>query len=378
MKIVIAPDSFKGSLSACEAADNIRVGIARVYRDAELVCVPMADGGEGTVQAMVDATTGRIVKLQVMDPLQKYIEAFYGILGDGKTAIIEMAAASGLPLVPENKRNPMLTTSYGTGELIKHALDMGCREIIIGIGGSATNDGGFGMAKALGFQFLDSGGRDIGHGGGALGRLQRIDSSKADSRLKQCTITVACDVQNPLCGPMGATYVFGPQKGASSEMLEMLDKNLEHYAAVVKSATQIDIKDCPGAGAAGGMGGGLMALLDARLKKGIDIVMDKVNLEQHLQGTDLVITGEGRMDSQTQYGKTPFGVMQAAKKYQVPVIGIAGQLGEGIEELYDLGFDSVFSIVDGPLSLQEALADAPKLLQHTAERVMRLYKAAKA
>lgn len=374
MKIIVAPDSFKGSVSAKEAAENIKLGILRVDQDAEIVCIPMADGGEGTVQSLVDATGGELVHTSVTGPLLDRVDAFFGILGDRKTAVIEMAAASGLPLVPVAQRNPMHTTTYGTGELIKQALDRGCREIIIGIGGSATNDGGFGMAKALGAKFLDQDGQDIGHGGGSLGRLHTIDVSQLDERLKDCCITAACDVDNPLCGPRGATYVFGPQKGAKGEMLALLDSSLAHYAEVIKGTLGLDIKDCPGAGAAGGLGGGLLAFMNAKLQRGIHIVIDTVKLEEQLRDADLVITGEGMMDVQTQYGKTPFGVAVAAKKYGIPVIALTGQIGQDARVLYEMGIDSIFSIVEGITTLEEAMENAPVLLQDAAERVMRLYK----
>lgn len=376
MKIIIAPDSFKGSLTAQEAAKNIKIGIERVYKDIEIQCVPMADGGEGTVQSLVDATGGRILRAKVKGPLLHEVDAFYGILGDGKTAVIEMAAASGLLLIAEEQRNPMLTTTYGTGELIKYAMDMGCREIIIGIGGSATNDGGFGMAKALGARFLDDESNDIGYGGGSLSKLRKIDLSEMDSRLKECKIIAACDVDNPLCGPKGATYIFGPQKGAQDEMLEILDRGLAHYADIIKATLNIDIKEFPGAGAAGGLGGGLMAFLNVKLQRGIDIVIERVKLEQTIKGADLVITGEGMMDYQTQFGKTPYGVAKIAKKYNIPVVALVGQIGKDAKVLYDIGIDSIFTLVDGPMSLEHAMNNSAELLQTAAERMIRLYKIA--
>ncbi|HYE09166.1 MAG TPA: glycerate kinase [Patescibacteria group bacterium] len=376
MKIVIAPDSFKGSLSAKDVAENIKAGIERVYKDIDIHCIPMADGGEGTVQSLVDATGGRILSARVKGPLLQEVDAFYGILGDGKTAVIEMAAASGLPLVAEDQKNPMITTTYGTGELIKHALDMGCREIIIGIGGSATNDGGFGMAKALGVKFLDQEGKDIGHGGGSLSKLYKIDTTEMDRRIDACKITAACDVDNPLCGTRGATYIFGPQKGAKGEMLEILDKNLQHYAEIIKATLGIDIVNCPGAGAAGGLGGGLMAFMNVKLQKGVDIVIETVKLETYMKDADLVITGEGMMDYQTQYGKTPYGVAKTAKKYNIPVVALVGQIGRNADVLYEMGIDSIFSLVDGPMPLEEAIDRGADLLQDAAERIIRLYKIA--
>jgi len=373
MKIVVAPDSFKGSISAKDAALSIKRGILKVYKDIDVVCIPMADGGEGTVQPMVDATGGKIIYTKVHGPMFREVDAFYGILGDGKTAVIEMAAASGLPLVSDDEKDPMTASTYGTGELIKHALDNDCERIIIGVGGSATNDGGQGMAKALGISFLDKQGNDIGYGGGSLDRLYSIDVSGMDERINKCEVILACDVENPLCGPTGATYVFGPQKGVKDGMLEILDKNLEHFAKTIKATLDIDIKDYPGAGAAGGLGGGAMAFLNAKIRKGVDIVIDMVGLEEHVKNADLVITGEGMIDYQTQYGKTPYGVSKTAKKYSVPVIALVGKIGKGSEALYDLGIDSIFSIVDGPMSLENAMVNGAKLLEDTAERVMRFY-----
>lgn len=371
LKIVIAPDSFKGSLSAKEVADCIGNGIRKVVKDAEFVKVPMADGGEGTVQSLVDATGGRIINVKVKGPLLKKVDAFYGILGNGDTAVIEMAAASGLPLISVEERNPMVTTTYGTGELIKHALDMGCRRIIIGIGGSATNDGGAGMAKALGVNFFDSEGNSIGYGGGALGNLAGIDVSGLDERIKECEIITACDVNNPLCGPMGASYVYGPQKGADEEMVKVLDKNLEHYGHVIEEQLGVSIIDYPGAGAAGGLGGGLLAFLNAKLKRGIDIVIDITRLEDKIRDADLVITAEGKIDYQTAFGKTPFGVAQLAKKYGIPVIAFAGSLGSGTDILYENGFNSIFSIIDKPMALEESIRDCDMLLENISERAMR-------
>ncbi len=371
-KIIIAPDSFKGSLTAKEAADCIEKGIIKVIDKVDIVKVPMADGGEGTVQSLVDATKGKIINVEVCGPLLKKVNAFYGILGDKKTAIIEMAAASGLTLITEKERNPLKTTTYGTGQLIKHALDMGCSDIIIGIGGSATNDGGAGALTALGVKFLDKQGQEIGLGGGNLISLHHIDVCGLDKRLKDCSITVACDVDNPLCGPKGASAVFGPQKGADDKMVEVLEQSLLIFAKVIKRDMGIDIKDIPGAGAAGGMGGGLLAFLNAKLKKGIDIAIETTDLENKMKDVDLVFTGEGMIDYQTVYGKTPYGVAKLANKYDIPVIAIVGSIGKGEETLYDHGFYSVFSIVDKPVSLDEAMANAAILLEKTAERIMRI------
>lgn len=370
-KIVIAPDSFKGSLTAQEAAEAVEAGIKSFKRSIEVVKVPMADGGEGTVQSMVDATCGRIIPVRVKGPMLQEVEAFYGILGDGNTAVIEMAAASGLPLVKPEERNPLLATTYGTGELIRNALDMGCRSIIIGIGGSATNDGGVGAMQALGASFTDEAGNEIGAGGGSLGQLYKIETQNMDKRIKDTVITVACDVDNPLCGTKGASYVFGPQKGADNAMVLELDRNLAHYADLVESTVGVRIKDYPGAGAAGGLGGGLLAFLGASLKKGVDIVIETVKLEEKMKDADLVITGEGMMDYQTVYGKTPYGVAGIAKKLGIPVVAICGSIGKGTEILYDNGFNSIFSIVDRPMSLEEAMARSKELVQNCAERVIR-------
>lgn len=374
MKIVIAPDSFKGSLTANEVSDSIERGIKRVFSDADIVKVPMADGGEGTVQSLVDGTGGSIVRVVAKDPLMRDVEAFYGILGDGRTAVIEMASASGLPLLARDERNPMMTTTFGTGQLILHALDKGCRNLIIGIGGSATNDGGSGMLKALGVKLLDESGCEIGFGGGCLNRLCSIEISGMDSRIRECTVTAACDVDNPLCGPKGASHVFGPQKGADPVMAEILDKNLRNYAEAINECLGIDILDVPGAGAAGGLGAGLMAFLGARLRRGIEIVIDVAKLDEKVRNADLVITGEGMIDYQTAFGKTPFGVAMTAKKYNVPVIAIAGGIGRDANTLYEKGFDSIFSIVDRPMPLEEAMEKGSLLLESTAERIMRTLK----
>jgi glycerate kinase len=374
MKIVVAPDSYKGSLTAVEVAESIEQGIKKVFIDADVIKVPMADGGEGTVQSLVDCTGGQIVKAVVKGPLLKDVEAFYGILGDGSTAVIEMAAASGLPLIPQDERNPMRTTTYGTGELLKHAMDRGCRNFYIGLGGSATNDGGAGMLMALGARFLDAGGCDIGFGGSSLGNLRRIDISEMDPRIKECSITAACDVDNPLCGSYGASHIFGPQKGAGPEMVDVLDENLLNFSKIIKKDLGCEIKDVPGAGAAGGLGGGLMAFLDAKLMRGIDIVINITGLREKVKGADLVITGEGMIDYQTAYGKTPSGVVKVAKEKNIPVIAIAGGIGNGAETLYEKGFDSIFSIVDKPMPLEEAIQNGSELLEKASERIMRVLK----
>lgn len=375
MKIVIAPDSFKGSLTALEACEAIKEGVLRACPDAEVVSVPMADGGEGTVQSLVDATGGELIRLKVTGPLGEPVDAFYGILGDGETAVIEMAAASGLPLVPEGKRDPRITTTYGTGELIRAALDRGARKFILGIGGSATNDGGSGVAEALGVRLLDEAGKPIGRGGAELARLASIDMSTMDPRVKEIEMVVACDVDNPLCGPRGAAAVYGPQKGATPEMVKELDAALANFAEVVRRDLGKDVKDVPGAGAAGGLGAGLVAFFGANLRRGVDIVIEATGLSEKVAGADLVITGEGKVDFQTAFGKTPQGVAKTAKKHGVPVVAIAGGIGDGAEVVYQHGIDSVVSIVRRPMSLKEAMENARTLMADTAEAVVRLFMA---
>ena len=355
MKIIIAPDSFKESVSASRCAQAIKAGFVSIFPQAECVCLPIADGGEGTVEAMVEATDGKMVMLPVMGPMGDFVGAFYGLSGDGQTAFIEMAAASGLMLVPAGERNPLRATSYGTGELIRHALDAGVRHIILGIGGSATVDGGMGMAQALGARFLDERGESVGLGGGALQRLVKIDLSDLDPRLHDCRIEVACDVDNPLLGERGAAAVFGPQKGACIEMVAVLERGLQNYARVMLAATGQDVAPMVGGGAAGGMGAAARVFLNATLKSGIDIVLEAVHLEEALRDADLVITGEGRIDSQTIGGKAPIGVARIAKKYDIPVIGIAGVLGDGVEAVHQHGIDAVFSILPALAPLAEVL-----------------------
>lgn len=355
MKIIIAPDSFKESVSASRCAQAIKAGFVSIFPQAECVCLPIADGGEGTVEAMVEANDGKMVMLPVMGPMGDFVGAFYGLSGDGQTAFIEMAAASGLMLVPAGERNPLRATSYGTGELIRHALDAGVRHIILGIGGSATVDGGMGMAQALGARFLDERGESVGLGGWALQRLVKIDLSDLDPRLHDCRIEVACDVDNPLLGERGAAAVFGPQKGACIEMVAVLERGLQNYARVMLAATGQDVAAMVGGGAAGGMGAAARVFLNATLKSGIDIVLEAVHLEEALRDADLVITGEGRMDSQTVGGKAPVGVARIAKKYDIPVIGIAGVLGDGVEAVHQHGIDAVFSILPALAPLAEVL-----------------------
>lgn len=375
MRVIIAPDSFKGSLSAKQAALAMERGIQKAavaidLLNPETVKIPMADGGEGTVQAIVEAAGGGIIEDDVLDPLGRRISSFYGILPD-HTAVIEMAAASGLNLLKPAERNPLKTTSYGTGQLILSALKRGCRRFIVGIGGSATNDCGAGIAQALGVKLLDGDGREIGFGGGELAKVVKIDLSSLVPEIKTAQFTIASDVQNPLCGPQGASSVYGPQKGATPEMVEVLDGNLRHFAEIIKKDLGKDLMDLPGAGAAGGAGAGLMAFFNGEIKSGIKIVMDLVNFEAKVRDADWVITGEGATDFQSMYGKVPFGVAQVAKKWKKPVLCLSGTLGNGYERLYDAGITAFFSIVNKPMTLDEAIRNGESLLEQTMENVFR-------
>lgn len=372
MRIILAPDSYKGSLSAVAVATAMEQGILSVWPEAKIKKVPIADGGEGTVAALVTATGGRIMQTSVMGPLGDPVEAQWGILGDGETAVIEMAAASGLPLVPIEKRNPRLTTTYGTGQLIKTAMDFGLRKLIIGIGGSATNDGGAGMAQALGARFLDGAGNELPLGGAALAKLASIDITGLDPRLAEASILVACDVTNPLCGPQGASAVYGPQKGATAQMVEELDLALQRYATVAEATLGKAVATHPGAGAAGGLGAGLLLFTRAQLKPGVQIVLETTGFERLVQQADLVITGEGATDFQTAFGKAPVGVAKIAEKYQVPVVCLSGGLGQGCEDILQHGVKGLMSIVPQPMSLEECLATAPELLQAATARLCRL------
>ncbi|MGX8940326.1 glycerate kinase [Symbiopectobacterium sp. Eva_TO] len=376
MKIVIAPDSYKESLSAQEVATQIEAGFREVFPDASYVKLPVADGGEGTVEAMVAATQGRIVEVQVTGPLGDKIDAFFGLSGDEKTAFIEMAAASGLERVPSAQRNPLLTTSYGTGELIRSALDHGVKHCIIGIGGSATNDGGAGMAQALGAKLLDAQGESIGFGGGALDTLKRVDVSELDQRIKSCRFEVACDVTNPLTGKLGASAVFGPQKGATPAMIIQLDNALKQYAEVIRHRLDIDVDQVPGSGAAGGMGAALLAFCGAELRQGIEIVTEALGLDELVRDASLVITGEGRIDSQTVHGKVPIGVARVAKRYNKPVVGIAGSLTADVGVVHEHGLDAVFSVLYNICSLEEALDNAAANVRMTARNVAATIKLA--
>lgn len=374
MKIVIAPDSFKESLTAMQVATAIEQGFKQIFPDAEYIKVPMADGGEGTVESMIDATKGQRVELNVTGPLGQPVAAFFGLLGDGKSAVIEMAAASGLHHVAPELRNPLHTTSYGTGELLLAALDQGVDRVILGVGGSATNDGGVGMMQALGAVFTDAEGKSLSHNGGALTELVGINLSGLDSRLARLSITVACDVNNPLCGANGASAIFGPQKGATPAMVELLDKALYHYGMLVEKVTGRSVVNVAGAGAAGGMGAALLGLLGAELKPGVEIVIDALKLADAIRDADLVITGEGRIDSQTITGKTPIGVARVAKRFNKVVIGLAGGLTEDHGVVHEHGLDAVFCILQRITSLAEALSSAEDNLRITSRNIAMVWK----
>ena len=371
LKIAIAPDSFKGTLTALEAAECIERGLRRELRNISVRKIPMADGGDGTVQAIVDSTKGRFKRAKVHDPLGRQIWAKYGITGDGRIAVVEMAAASGLVLLKPSERNPMLTTTRGTGDLIRAALRTGARKILIGIGGSATNDGGMGMARALGLRFLDDDELEIPEGGGSLGKLARIDASRTNAKLGCAQIEVACDVDNPLIGPTGAARVYGKQKGASPEQIRVLDKNLKQFARIVQSDLRVDVNRVPGAGAAGGLGAGLMAFLGAKLRPGVDVVADAIGLSKRLSGCDLVITGEGRTDRQTLHGKAPLGVIREARKQGIPVIVISGSIGPGAEKLLDHGAEAYFGALNEPMDEEEIKRLGPKPLEDCAAHAAR-------
>ena len=376
MKIIIAPQSFKGSVSALEAAQAIERGVRRAEPGAETTLVPVADGGDGTLNVLVDNTNGEVFRSIVTGPLSHAVEAPWGVMGDGKTAVVEMARASGLALVPLRRRNPRTTTTRGTGEIIRQALEKGFTRIIVGLGGSATNDAGMGMASALGVKFLDTQGKSLPRGGAALARLAHVDISNLNPALKEVTIIGATDVTNPLCGPLGASAIYGPQKGASPETVAELDAALANFARVVQQDLGIDFlnEEWPGAGAAGGLGAGLLAFTGARLQSGIDMVCEVLNFDEHVRGADLVITGEGRADLSTIYDKSPVGVARKAGAYGVPTIILAGSLGDGYEELYNHGIAGVVCIADRPMSFERSLARTEELLEGAAERTIRLLR----
>ncbi|MGQ5709240.1 glycerate kinase family protein [Lactobacillus sp. PSON] len=376
MKFVLAPDSFKESMTAKEVCQAMATGIKKAIPDAEIIQIPMADGGEGTTTSLVDATNGKYIQKTVTGPLNQPVTATYGILGNGKTAIIEMAEASGIGYLNQNQKTPaniLTATTYGTGELILDALKQNVNKIIIGLGGSATNDGGSGMAEALGVKFFDKNGALISNlSGGKLNKITKIDISQLDSRINDCEIILASDVTNPLIGPTGASYVFGKQKGADESTQKSLDNNLTHYAKLIKNILHKDIATISGSGAAGGLGGGLLAFTNSQIRPGVEIVAQETHLEKAIKNADFVFTGEGGTDFQTQYGKTPYGVAKIAQKYHIPVISLAGYLGSEIEQLYQYGFTAIFGILDKASNLEEALKNGPANVTRTTENITRL------
>jgi len=374
MKIILASDSFKGSLPAKDVVESMARGIKKVAPEAHLLRFPLSDGGEGLVDSLVSCTKGIKISEKVTGPLGDPVYAFWGIVDDGKTAVIEMAAASGIHLVPENKRNPLITTTYGTGELIKSALDNGCSRIIVGTGGSATNDGGAGIAQALGVKLLDNKGKSLSFGGECLKYLDKIDISGLDTRLEKVEIFVACDVNNPLIGPLGASYIYGPQKGATEDMVLKLDKALEHYASIILRDLGVDVKNISGGGSGGGTAAGLFAFLKGRLMSGIDLVIDVVGLEKELPGCSLLLTGEGALDAQSIFGKVPIGVARKAAKFNVPVIVLSGNIDDNREIFYREGIIGCFSIVNKPMSLQESMKRTAELVELVTIDILRVWK----
>ena len=374
MKIVVAPQAFKGSLSATEVGNSMIKGIENVIENSTNLLVPVADGGDGTLETLVESSQGKINSIKVTGPLGEQQNSAWGALGKNKTAIIEMARSSGLALVPINKLNPLISTTYGLGEVILDALDQGYRDFIIGIGGSATNDAGAGMAQALGVKLLDSNGNELSFGGESLSKLNSIDVGGIDTRIKESNFAIACDVNNPLTGPEGASAIYGPQKGATPEMVNTLDQALTNFAEIVEKDLGIKINDVEGSGAAGGLGGGLIAFLNGKLRKGVDIVLDFVDINKALTNTNLVITGEGQLDFQTIYNKAPIGVARRAKHLGIPVIAISGSLGENFSVVHEHGIDAASSIVSKPMTLAEASKNAPELISAATEQALRYMK----
>lgn len=371
MKILIVPDSYKGSLSSKEVADCMEQGILEVLPEAIVRKIPIADGGEGTVEAILSVTRGESRQLEVIGPFGDPVTAVYGIYDEGRSAVVEMASASGLTLVTKDRLNPWRATTYGTGQVIKAALEAGVRKLVIGIGGSATNDGGVGMAQALGIRFLDEAGEEIGFGGGELHRIRSIDTSRVHPAVAGCEVTIASDVTNPLCGEKGAAQVFGPQKGATPEMVVQLDAGLKHLASIIREQLGIDIENIAGAGAAGGLGAGLMAFLNAKMARGIDIVLEAAHFDEVVRDADLVFTGEGRTDAQTVFGKTPTGVAKLSKKYNKPVICISGGVTAEAFEVYGFGIDVVVGATQVPMTLEEAIGRAPANIRNAVSSVLR-------
>ncbi len=373
MKIVICPDSFKGSLSARQVAESIFKGLKRVIPEAKYVILPMADGGEGAVDAFLFAIGGRKYHAFVHDPLGRKIKAEYAVLSDG-TGVMEMASASGLPLLKAEERNPLISSTYGTGELLLELVKKKVKTILIGAGGSATVDGGMGMAKALGVKFFSESKKELADGGGSLGKLKTIDISGLNKQVLKTRIIVLADVKNPLTGRYGAARVFAPQKGADSKMVEVLEKNMKHYAHIIRTQLKKDVENMAGSGAAGGLGAGLIAFLDAEIKEGSRFIAEKIDLENHIKDADIVITGEGKIDSQVRFGKTILAVIEKAKKYRVPVIALCGQKTDSLDALYKRGLTAVFSIVPGPVLLPESMEKAHIFLEKTSGEIAGLIK----
>ncbi|WP_422484970.1 glycerate kinase [Gudongella sp. DL1XJH-153] len=373
MKVVIAADSFKGSMSASEVSKNIEIGYKKIFKNAEIVRIPMADGGEGTVETLVEATDGRYVYLNSTDPLGRKIQTCFGVIYE-EIAVIEMASASGLTLLSEDEFNPLITTTYGTGEILRAALENGFKKIYVGLGGSATNDGGVGMAQALGYSFKDIDGKEIGFGGGELHKIQSIDTHNKHPLLDSAEITVISDVTNKLCGPDGASYVYGPQKGATREMVLELDDKLSHLSSKINEILRNDVNSISGAGAAGGLGAGMIAFCNANVKPGVEVLLDLLDFENDIMDADLVITGEGKIDNQSKYGKVPVGVARKAKKFNKPVVAVVGSRGDDVCEVYDLGIDFIQDIITKPMTLSEAMNNAEMLLINAGEDVGRLMK----
>ncbi|WP_297951434.1 glycerate kinase [uncultured Lactobacillus sp.] len=377
MKFILAPDSFKESMTAKEVCMAMKSGIQKVLPDAQIIAIPMADGGEGTTDSLVDATNGQKYQINVTGPLNQKVPAYYGISGDGQTAIIEMAQASGLCYVAKKERTPetiLKTTTYGTGELINAALKHNVKKIIIGLGGSSTNDGGAGMAQALGVKFLDQNQHEITQklAGGALDQIANIDLSSINPRIKDTKFLLASDVTNPLTGPNGASSVFSPQKGADNVTVKILDQNLSHYAQVIDQTISKNVAKISGSGAAGGLGAGLIAFTNAVIHPGVQLIAQETKLEAKIKEADYVFTGEGGTDFQTKFGKTPFGVAKISQKYHVPVISLAGHLGQGIDQLYDEGFTAIFGILAKTEDIEQALKDGPENVSRTTENIVRL------
>lgn len=372
LTFVLAPDSFKESMSAAQVCQAMQRGIQNVIPDAHIIHVPMADGGEGTVDALISSLKGQSIACEVTGPLpEQRIQSYWGLVDAGQTAVIEMAKANGIHLLKPSQRNPMLTSTYGTGAMIKKALDLGVKKIIIGLGGSVTNDGGAGMAQALGVRFLNHAGESIQVRGGNLDQVKSIDLSGLDPRLADTEIIVASDVNNPLCGPNGASNIFGPQKGATPEIVNQLDQNLGHFADVVARQIGRDHRHVAGAGAAGGLGFGLMAFTAASIRSGVELMIEQVQLSEKIAQADYVLTGEGKIDSQTSLGKTPFGVAQLAKQFNKPVIAFAGLVGEGIEDLFESGFSQIIGINPPDCPLEEALKNAEMNLEKAVAEIVK-------